>query len=132
MPDRRGNNRTDALRDISSDPRMGLLFPIPGIGETLRVQGSARILRDDALSDSFEIAGARAATILEIAATRVFHRCARSFTRASLWKSEAQPPRASVPTVGAFLAAATEGRRILATEDAAYAERRRDLYRGPR
>jgi PPOX class probable FMN-dependent enzyme len=128
LPDRRGNNRIDALRNILSDSRVGLLFLIPGIGETLRVQGVARILRDDALAERFEIAGTRPATILEIEVARVLYHCARSINRAALWRPEAQPPRASVPTVGAFLAAATEGRRAAAAEDAGYAERQRDLY----
>lgn len=128
IPDRRGNNRIDGLRNILSDPRVGLLFLIPGIGETLRVQGLARILRDEALAESFEIAGTRPATILEIEVRQVFYHCARSINRAALWKPEAQTPRAAVPTVGAFLAAATEGRRAAAAEDAGYAERQRDLY----
>jgi PPOX class probable FMN-dependent enzyme len=128
LPDRRGNNRIDALRNILSDPRVGLLFLIPGIGETLRVQGLARILRDEALAGSFEIAGKRPATILEIEVRQVFYHCARSINRAALWKLEAQAPRSAVPTVGAFLAAATEGRRAAAAEDAGYAERQRDLY----
>lgn len=128
LPDRRGNNRIDALRNILSDPRVGLLFLIPGIGETLRVQGLARIRRDEALADSFEIAGTRPATILDIAVRQVFYHCARSINRAALWKPEAQMPRSAVPTVGAFLAVATEGRRAAAAEDAGYAERQRDLY----
>lgn len=128
LPDRRGNNRIDALRNILSDPRVGLLFLIPGIGETLRLQGTARILRDDALAASFEIAGKRPATILEIEVRQVFYHCARSINRAALWRPEAQQPRSAVPTVGAFLAAATEGRRAAAAEDAGYAERQRNLY----
>lgn len=128
LPNRRGNNRIDALRNILSDPRVGLLFLIPGIGETLRVQGLARIRRDEALADSFEIAGTRPATILNIKVRQVFYHCARSINRAALWKPEAQMPRSAVPTVGAFLAAATEGRRAAAAEDAGYAERQRDLY----
>ncbi|GAB1479473.1 pyridoxamine 5'-phosphate oxidase family protein [Paracoccaceae bacterium] len=128
LPDRRGNNRIDALRNILSDPCVGLLFLIPGIGETLRVQGLARILRDEALADSFEIAGTRPTTILDIEVRQVFYHCARSINRAALWKPEAQTPRSAVPTVGAFLAAATEGRRAAAAEDAGYAERQRELY----
>ena len=128
LPDRRGNNRIDALHNILSDPRVGLLFLIPGIGETLRVQGVARILRDEALAESFEIAGTRPATILEIQVRQVFYHCARSIHRAALWKPEAQMPRSAVPTVGAFLAAATEGRRAAAAEDAGYAARQRNLY----
>jgi PPOX class probable FMN-dependent enzyme len=128
LPDLRGNNRIDALRNILSDPRVGLLFLIPGIGETLRAQGTARILRDDHLDESFEIAGTQPATILEIEVRQVFYHCARSINRAALWKPEAQQPRSSVPTVGAFLAAATEGRRNASSEDAGYAERQHDLY----
>lgn len=128
LPDRRGNNRIDALRNILSDPRVGLLFLIPGVGETLRVQGLARIRRDEALADSFEIAGTRPATILDIEVRQVFYHCARSINRAALWKPEAQMPRSALPTVGAFLAAATDGRRAAAAEDADYAERQRDLY----
>lgn len=128
LPDRRGNNRIDAMRNIQSDPRVGLLFLVPGICETLRVQGVARILRDEALGESFQIAGTRPATILEIQMRQVFYHCARSIKRAALWKPEAQMPRSAVPTMGAFLAAATEGRRAAAAEDAGDAKRQRELY----
>jgi PPOX class probable FMN-dependent enzyme len=128
LPDRRGNNRIDALRNIPSDLRVGLLFLIPAIGETLRLQGVTRILRDEALAESFEIAGTTSATILEIEVCQVFYHCARSINRAPLWKSEAQQHRSAVPTVGAFLAAATGDRRAVAAEDAGYAERQGYLY----
>ncbi|WP_135449861.1 MSMEG_1061 family FMN-dependent PPOX-type flavoprotein [Tabrizicola caldifontis] len=128
LPDRRGNNRIDGLRNILADPRVGLMFLIPGIGETLRVQGMARILRDESLARSFAIAGTLPATILEIEVRQVFYHCARSITRAALWKAAAQVSRAVVPTVGDFLAAATAGRRSAAAENDGYAERQRDLY----
>jgi hypothetical protein len=71
LPDWSVNNRIDTLRNIASDPWVGLPFLIPGIGDTLRVHVLARILDDDALSGGFEIAGTRPATILDIALIRV-------------------------------------------------------------
>ena len=128
MPDRRGNNRIDGLRNLLTDPRIGLLFLIPGIAETVRVQGTARILRDEALAESFEIGGTRPATVLEISVAQVFYHCARAINRANLWAPESRRSPHDLPKVGDFLSAATEGRREAGAETAGYQQRMGDLY----
>jgi PPOX class probable FMN-dependent enzyme len=127
LPDRRGNNRLDSLRNILADPRVGLLFLIPGIGETLRVAGRAEILADPALCARFAVQGKPPATVLRVTVERVYYHCQKSIARSGLWNPDARLPRDAVPSVGAMLAAATEGIDA-ATQDAAYASRQGLLY----
>jgi PPOX class probable FMN-dependent enzyme len=127
LPDRRGNNRLDSMRNILADPRVGLLFLIPGIGETLRVAGRAEILADPALCARFAVQGKPPATVLRIAVDRVYYHCQKSIARSGLWNPEARLPRGAVPSVGTMLAAAAEGIDP-ATQDAAYASRQGLLY----
>jgi PPOX class probable FMN-dependent enzyme len=127
LPDRRGNNRLDSLRNILADPRVGLLFLIPGIGETLRVAGRAAILADPALCARFAIQGKPPATVLRVTVEKVYYHCQKSIARSGLWNPEARLPRDAVPSVGTMLAAATEGIDP-ATQDAAYASRQGLLY----
>jgi PPOX class probable FMN-dependent enzyme len=107
LPDRRGNNRLDALRDILGDPQVALLFMIPGVGETLRVAGRATISADPALCESLAQQGRAPATVLRVAVEEVFFQCARALMRSGLWGDAKRP--AGVPTAGQFLASATSG-----------------------
>lgn len=107
LPDRRGNNRLDALRDILGDPRVALLFLIPGVGETLRVAGRATITTDPALCAALAEQGRAPATVLRIAVEEVFFQCARALMRSGLWADTPRP--AGVPTAGQFMASATAG-----------------------
>ncbi|HYC04790.1 MAG TPA: pyridoxamine 5'-phosphate oxidase family protein [Azospirillaceae bacterium] len=105
LPDRRGNNRIDSLRNIVADPRVALLFLLPGIGETLRVSGTAAIHTDPALLQRFAVDGRPPRTVLRIAIGSVFFQCSRALVRSRAWDAAAHVPRASVPTPGAVLAA---------------------------
>lgn len=87
LPDRRGNNRIDSLRNIIADPRVALLFLIPGVGETLRVHGTAEIRADDDLLSRFAVAGQRPRTVLRITVSSVFFQCSRAVIRAGDRKS---------------------------------------------
>ncbi len=107
LPDRRGNNRIDALRDVIADPQVALLFLVPGVGETLRVGGRARITTDPALRARFVHQGKEPATVLLVTVEEVFFQCARALVRSRLW-GDAKRPR-GVPTAGEFLASATQG-----------------------
>lgn len=109
LPERRGNNRVDSLRNILIDPRVGLLFLIPGVGETLRVNGRATLTADPALLDRFAIDGKPPRCVVVIHVDAVYFQCSRAIVRAKLWQTA--PPRASVnvPTAGAMLAAVTAG-----------------------
>lgn len=127
LPERRGNNRIDSLRNLIADPRAGLLFMIPGVGETLRVRGRAEISVEPDLLASFAVDGKQPLCVLRIAVEKVFFQCARSILRSRLWHPD-EHDRASVPTPGAMLAALAQGFDGEAY-DAALPQRQRDtLY----
>ncbi|MER8393396.1 pyridoxamine 5'-phosphate oxidase family protein [Mesorhizobium sp. M1340] len=103
MPDRRGNNRADSLRNILRDPRVALLFLVPGSGTTLRVNGRAHITIDTALCASFAVEGkpARSVTVIEVDA--VYFQCARAIHRSELWNPARHVDPRSLPTPGQIL-----------------------------
>lgn len=103
LPDRRGNNRIDSLRNILTDPRVALLFLVPGVGETLRVDGTAEILADRVLLDRFVHEGKPPRSLLRIRVETVFFQCSRAVLRAGLWSVDRQVERASLPSTGAIL-----------------------------
>lgn len=107
LPDRRGNNRIDALRDILHDPRVALLFLVPGASETLRVHGTARITTDPALRARHAADGKEPATLLVIAVESLFMQCGKALIRSRLWDGR---PKAAVPTLGKLIAEHTAGR----------------------
>jgi uncharacterized protein len=107
LPERRGNNRIDSLRNIVTDSRVALLFLIPGVGESLRVNGRASISTDPALLDRFIVEAKRPQCVLRISVDAVFFQCARAMQRSRLWSGTARP--ADVPTAGEMLQALTEG-----------------------
>ncbi|MBB5204790.1 hypothetical protein HNQ51_002104 [Inhella inkyongensis] len=129
LPDRRGNNRIDSLRNLVADPRIGLLFLIPGVGEAIRVQGRARISAHPDLCQRFAMGGDKLPrAVLVIAVSKVFFQCARAATRSGLWDAATQIPRQQLPSTGAVLAALSQGFDG-ADYDAALAERQRQtLY----
>src|SRR5690349_16723106 len=95
LPDRRGNNRIDSLKNIVRDPAVALLFLIPGIGETLRVNGRAAISVEPALLESFAIDGKAPKSVLAITVDAVFFQCARAILRSELWNSARHVARGS-------------------------------------
>ena len=123
IPDRRGNNRIDSLRNILADPRVGLLFLVPGLNETLRVNGRAVIDTDQDLCESFAVDGKAPKSVLVVTIETVFFQCARALLRSRLWDPAAQVPRASLPSVGSLLAEASAGREGGDTYDRSLAER---------
>lgn len=109
LPERRGNNRVDGLKNLLSDPRVALLFLIPGVGETLRVNGRATISVDPALLARFAVDGKFPKCVLVLHVETVFYHCARAMQRSKLWQPETWLAKGSVPTPGKILAALTEG-----------------------
>ena len=107
IPERRGNNRVDSLRNLIDDPRLALLFLIPGHGETLRVNGRARLSVDPALLDRFLMEGKRPKCVIVMTVDAVYFQCARAIQRSKLWQPAAG--RAALPTPGRILAALTDG-----------------------
>ena len=129
IPDRRGNNRIDSLRNIVQDPRVALLFLIPGVGETLRVNGTARLTADPELCASFAMGDKVPRCVIEVTIDTVFTQCQKALVRSKLWDPETQIDRAELPTVGDIMAAITAGEFDGAAYDAAYPERlRQTIY----
>jgi len=105
MPDRRGNNRVDSLRNVIRDPRVGLLFLVPGSSTTLRVNGHAKISVELELLERFAIDGKPPRSVLVVSVDAVYFQCARAIIRSELWNPERQTDPASLPTPGQILAA---------------------------
>lgn len=110
MPDRRGNNRCDSLRNIVRDERVALLFLIPGSGTTLRLNGTAHLSVDPDLLASFAVKGQAPRSVIVIAIQRVYFQCARAIVRSELWNPERHVDPASLPTPGDILAVMSQAR----------------------
>lgn len=108
MPDRRGNNRIDSLRNIVRDPRCAFLFLIPGSGTTLRVNGRAHLSVDPTLLESFAVEDKAPRSVIVLAIDEVYFQCARAIIRSELWNPERHVDPASLPSPGQILAAMTE------------------------
>ena len=123
IPDRRGNNRTDSLRNLIADPRLALLFLIPGIGETLRVNGRGRISVSPALLARFPAQGKLPRSVIVVTVERVYFQCPKAIVRSELWNPARHLPRSALPSSGTILAALTRGAVGGADYDAAYPAR---------
>ena len=110
IPDRRGNNRIDSLRNIVSDPRVALLFLIPGVGETIRVIGRASISTDPALTETFIVNGKTPRTVIIVAVERVFYQCTKAIIRSKLWDPAQHVARNSLPSAGTILGEISGGK----------------------
>lgn len=129
IPDRRGNNRVDCLRNIVRDPRCSLLFLIPGVGNTLRINGTAEIIDDPTLNESFAFNGKLPRTVLKVTADRVYFQCPKALVRSRLWSPDAHVPRSELPSSGEILEALTAGKFDGKTYDANYPKRQAEtLY----
>ena len=109
LPDRRGNNRIDSLRNILADPRVALLFLVPGVGEILRVNGAARISVDPTLLARFEMDGKLPRSVLVVDVHTVYFQCSRALLRSKLWDPQTQVPRSALPSAGRILSDLTAG-----------------------
>ncbi len=98
MPDRRGNNRVDSLRNLVRDPRIALLFLIPGIGETLRINGRAAITTDPILLTRFIADGKLPRSVIVVNVEAVYFQCSKALVRSALWKQERQISRSQLPS----------------------------------
>ena len=123
LPDRRGNNRVDSLRNIVRDPRVGLLFFIPGSGNTLRVNGRAHLSTDPELLASFAMEGKAPRCVVVIAVDAVYFQCSRALMRSELWNPEKHVAPGRLPTPGQILAALTDNRVGGADYDRTWPER---------
>src|SRR4249919_2969396 len=98
IPDRPGNNRIDGFRNIVRDPRIALLFLIPGIGETLRVNGRASITTDPKLLGRFTMDGKLPRSMIVVDVETVFFQCSRALWRSKLWEPSSQVERSRLPS----------------------------------
>jgi PPOX class probable FMN-dependent enzyme len=125
IPDRRGNNRIDSLRNIVRDPRVALLFLIPGSGTTLRVNGRAHISVDADLLASFAVEGKPPRSVILVDVERVYFQCARAIVRSRLWEADARCDPAGLPTPGEILSEVSNAREGGPAYDAEWPARAR-------
>lgn len=125
LPDRRGNNRVDSLRNIVRDPRVALLFLIPGSGTTLRVNGHAHVAADPALLASFMVDGKAPRTVVVMTVEEIYFQCARAIVRSALWNPDSRVDPTSLPTPGQILAEMSDNRVGGVDYDKAWPERAR-------
>ncbi|MBP7670112.1 MAG: pyridoxamine 5'-phosphate oxidase family protein [Ferrovibrio sp.] len=104
LPDRRGNNLIDSLRNVVAAPDVGLLFLVPGINETLRVNGTARIITDTDRLAPLAAQGKLPTSALEVSVREVFFHCGKAMIRSKLWQAESQVPRSGFPSLGRVIA----------------------------
>jgi uncharacterized protein len=123
IPDRRGNNRIDSLRNIVRDPRVALLFLIPGCGETLRINGRAAISTDPKLTQSFIVEGKAPKIVLVVTVDRIYYQCPKAIVRSKLWDSSTWIERRTLPTAGKIIADITGGKHDADKHDREYPER---------
>jgi PPOX class probable FMN-dependent enzyme len=123
IPDRRGNNRVDSLRNIVRDPRVSLLFLVPGVGETIRVIGRATISTDPALTETFVFAGKTPRAVIVVSVESVYFQCAKALIRSKLWDPSRHVDRKALPSNGTILAAITKGEHGGEEYDRAYPQR---------
>jgi PPOX class probable FMN-dependent enzyme, DR_2398 family len=110
IPDRPGNNRIDGFRNIMRDPRIAVLFLIPGVGETLRVNGRASISIDPDLMQSFAVNGKLPRSVLIVHIETTFFHCSKAIVRSKLWDEATKIDRKSLPSTGTIIAEASQGR----------------------
>jgi uncharacterized protein len=125
IPDRRGNNRVDSLRNIIRDDRVALLFLIPGVGETLRVNGRAVISVAPGLIARFPFRGTLPRTVIVVRVETVYFQCPKALVRSELWNPEKHISRKALPSTGTILADITTGKVGGEQYDRDYPERLR-------
>jgi PPOX class probable FMN-dependent enzyme len=123
VPDRQGNNRIDSLRNIVRDPRVALLFLIPGVGETMRVIGRAQISTDPQLIAGSVMNGKSPRCVLVVHVEKAYFQCTKAIVRSKLWDPARHVQRSTLPTAGSILAELTEGRMGGEAHDRAAPER---------
>ena len=129
LPERRGNNRIDSLRNIVADPRVALLFFIPGVGETLRVNGRAYISTAPHLLERFTMGDKAPRSVLVVHVDTVFFQCSKALVRSKLWDSSRHVDRKSLPSTGTILSELSQSRIVAEDYDKALPERlRTTLY----
>ncbi len=128
IPDRRGNNRVDSLRNLVRDPRIALLFMIPGVGNTMRVNGRAVLDTDKALCESFAMRGSPPLCVIRVTVEAAYPQCPKALVRSRLWDPAAQVSRDSLPSTGEMMRAIDPGFDAETYESEYPARMERTLY----
>jgi len=123
MPDRKGNNRVDSLRNIVRDPRVALLFLLPGSGSTLRINGRAHLSVDPDLLESFAVDGQAPRSVIVIEVDAIYFQCARAIVRSELWNPDRHIAPGALPTPGEILSDLSGGKVGGPDYDMAWPER---------
>ena len=103
LPDSGGNNRLDTLENLLRDPRIGLLFMIPGVDETLRINGTARLRDEPEFADHFAQERQRPKLVIEVQVAEAYLHCAKAFMRSGLWQPDSWQPRSALPSMNQML-----------------------------
>ncbi|HEY2787925.1 MAG TPA: pyridoxamine 5'-phosphate oxidase family protein [Gaiellales bacterium] len=103
VPDRPGNNRLDSLTNLTERPEVGLLFMIPGVDETLRVNGAAELRTEPGLVQRFQVGKRPPAIVISITVRQAYLHCAKALMRSRLWNPDARVDRAELPTMGEMM-----------------------------
>ena len=104
LPDRIGNNRVDGFKNLMTNPKIGLIFFVPGVDHTLRVNGTARLLTDSEVCSRFSVNSRPARAVVEVRAAQVFFHCGKALIRSRMWKSDMWPSTTGLASLGAALA----------------------------
>ena len=123
LPDRRGNNRIDSLRNIVRDPRVSLMFLIPGSGNAVRANGRAHLSADASLLASFRVEGKAPRTVMVMTVDEIYFQCARAIVRSDLWNPDKRIDPKTLPTPGQILAEMSENKVGGAEYDRIWPER---------
>lgn len=127
IPDRPGNNRFDSLRNILEDPRVALFFLVPGIGETMRVNGRATISIDPDLLERFTVNEKKPRAVIIVRVDTVFFQCSKAVVRSDLWNPDKRLDRSALPSTGSILAEVSKGKIDAEQYDEALPERVRTM-----
>ncbi len=128
VPDRPGNNQIDSLQNIVEQPRVGLLFFVPGMNETLRVKGTAEVVTDPQALASLSVGGKPPLSALRVTVEEAFLHCGRALIRSRLWDPAVRIERSSFPTYGQVLADQIAGADAGEIDDSEAEANRTRLY----
>ena len=128
IPDRLGNNRVDTIGNLLERPGVGLIFFVPGLNETLRVNGRARITTDPALLEPLAVNGKVPRSGILVAAEEIYFHCGKALIRSDLWNPEKQLPKSEFPSLGRILADQIGGMSVEEAERTTAESYRTRLY----
>ena len=128
IPDRPGNNRLDTMENLLENPEVGLIFLIPGVNETLRVNGTAEIRDDDDLRARLEVNGKRSAAVIVVDVREAYLHCAKALMRARLWDDDAKHTERPIPSMGEMIRDQTDSPETPENDEDMIRRYRRILY----